>query len=98
MKRFFKDWDELLTYEKFFSIIQSLFGVATIVLAIMWLCDIGNEIKMTMAYLSLSLELLCWAVSSWRRQRGNATLRLCLSVLFVLLCIARAIMQGGFAQ
>ena len=81
MKEYSKDWDELLTYEKVSRILTMVFGVATIVLAI--LSESGSA-NMVIMHLCSGLMLLCQAISFWREHRGVGIFSLIASVFMLL--------------
>ncbi len=83
MKRFIKDWDELLAYEKVFRILTMVFAVATMALVIMSLHD---AVDMAIGQLCMGLMILCQGIFLWRKHRRKAISSFC-SAAFIFLVV-----------
>ena len=78
MKRWIKDWDDLLTYEKVFHMLGLIFSVTTIILAALSLLGL---VPYWIMMFGLAAIQLCQAVYSWRNQRQIGILGLCAGTL-----------------
>ena len=74
MKRWIKNWDELLPYERIFHILTLVFSVITILSAVLTLFKV---IPLWAPMLGLAAIQFCQAIYSWRKQREIGIFGLC---------------------
>ena len=84
MKKRIHDWNELLTHEKAFYILQRVFSIATIVFAVLWLQGKGN---LAIAEICMGFTMLCEGIYFWRNRRDIAIVSLCAFLVAMILAI-----------
>ena len=89
MKRWIKEWDDLLPYERVFRLMMDFFSAITIIMAVLALFRV---IHYWPAMLGLACVQFCQAVFTWRSQRqisimglgaGTVVLVVMVTMLFV---------------
>lgn len=99
-KLFFKDWEELLAYERICRVLSLVLGIAAAVLSILAILQITEVLTISVELLPwclilLGLENLSNAACTWKKSRSTAIISLC-SGLFVIACSIIGLYLQGF--